>query len=225
MGLWEYDPIAKMGLRCKIHPKCFFCGSKFDLFSTKLIDFPLNSGSSRGHAIDVVFMCPQCGYLDVFGVAIDKGHFDEKQSMIHGMLENMEAVYKDYDRNFAKEKNVTEGVNFSRTPLWDRVDGAEAHEPKFRVGCFHCGDELTLRHSTLAYKDEGSEFGVNQACYKCSGCGWFIRFNVVDETEYLKEIREKCREKKSLVPDNKKWSDEDEEIGRQLEALGYWGGR
>ena len=83
---------------------------------------------------------------------------------------------------------------------------------------------MAIRHGTAAYASPGE--GVNVLAYKCPRCAWFIQFFIVDEVEYIDEIIDKHRGGSyRFVPLCDDWSDENEEIGRQLEAMGYWGGR
>jgi len=49
---------------------------------------------------------------------------------------------------------------------------------------------------------------------------------VIDDNKYLKKVVKKYRNGyMRLLPSNDEWSDEDELIKKQLENLGYWGGR
>ncbi len=225
-GLWEEDPTAVMGLRCKIHPKCQFCGTPESLFSTKLIDFELDYTSKvRGQAIDVMLYCTECGYIDTFGVAIDRKHWEAKRKLIMEMMEKLDCVRIDVKKDYIKERNVSDTVQYPKVKLWSRTDDEIGHVPEFEVKCFHCGDKLTLRHSTIHYHPEESHAtGLNQACYKCPTCAWFVRFNVIDDREYLEKVHE-IRGRRGKIPSKSEWSEENEDIARQLEALGYFGGR
>ena len=226
-GLWEEDPTAKMGLRCKIHPRCYFCDTPLQVFTTGLLDFALEreKQDKRSHAIDVDFMCPNCGYLDVFGVAITEAHWGRILQMLAEMTDKKEAVFMKDATYYKGDRNVTDGVTVEKTPAWDRTHDIEAHKPKFPVTCFHCQTEMRLRHTTLLFHDNDDyKYELNQACYKCPRCGWFVRFNIIDDTDYLKEVDAKYRPRKSYHPTLEEWS-EDKETERQLEGLGYWGGR
>jgi len=114
-----------------------------------------------------------------------------------------------------------------KAPLWKRTDDAYGHEPMFPVKCRHCGQEMPIRHSTIAFgkvKDD-EQVSVNQVCYKCKYCAWFITFTVEDSARYLKHILKKYRKgNKKLVP-VEDWTNDDEEIAKRLESLGYFGGR
>jgi len=70
----------------------------------------------------------------------------------------------------------------------------------------------------------GAGIGINMISYKCSQCAHVIRFYVPDEMEYLKKIYD-MRGGTWYIPSVEEWSEEDEEVGRQLQALGYFGGR
>jgi len=223
-GLWEEDKTAFMGLRFKIKPKCIFCSGELALFSTKLIEFPLDGGKARGQAIDVMLYCPACGYIDTFGVAVTREHYERLHGVITKMTERAQIREIDPDRNYIQEKNVSDGVSYPNVQLWDRTDDELGHTPRFDIKCYFCGSAMTLRHATSHYHDkEECKRGLNQMCYKCSKCAWFVRFNVTDDKEYLQKLHE-IRGKKGHIPTIKEWS-EDEEIARQLEAMGYYGGR
>jgi len=226
MGCWQEDPTAKFGLRCTFHPKCPFCKTPLRVLTTNLLDFKLDEEQEiNSHALDVDFMCPACGYLDIFGVAISEEHWGRILKLLADLMEKEEAVYLGDVEEIRGEKNVVHGVSVKHTPLWERTYNIEAHKPKFEVKCFHCGEDMTLRHTTLHYHDDGShEYELNQACYKCARCGWFIRFNIIDEVSYLKEIHTKFRKDIIHHPPVEEWS-EDKEKERQLKSLGYWGGR
>ena len=241
MGHWHPDDTAKFGLRCDFHPKCFFCSTPLTVFTTGLLDFALDpeSQDERSHALDVNFMCSGCGYIDVFGVAINEEHWLKIIDLLKEVVDASEGAYMKDAKYYQQDVNVTEGVNVEKTPKWKRTFNARAHEPKMPVKCFHCGTDMGMRHSTLFFHDDENDRNeLNRMAYKCAECGWFVRFNVIDDTQYLKEVHEKYRNGKSLDPKEKKfvrgkslvptkeeWSDEDKEKARQLEALGYWGGR
>lgn len=131
-----------------------------------------------------------------------------------------------------KKKDNPKEIVIERTPGWERTNDVQGHSPKFPIHCFRCSDQgktmpMALRHSTVYLEDadEPSDCGINHMAYKCPRCAWFITFHVVDEGEYLKRVLEDFRHgNQKLVPECDNWSDEHEEIGRQLQALGYWGG-
>jgi hypothetical protein len=200
------------------------CGTPESLFSTKLIDFPLDNGNAIGHAIDVMLYCKECGYIDTFGVAIDRKHWEDKRKLVLDMMKDLKCVEVDEKRDYVKERNVSDVVNYPKVKMWEQTHDESGHKPSFAVKCFHCGEELVLRHSTIHYhQDENHAVGLNQMCYKCPKCAWFVRFNVIDDKEYLEEVHE-IRGKRGKVPSKDEWS-ENEEIARQLEGLGYFGGR
>jgi len=121
-------------------------------------------------------------------------------------------------------------VKLKVTPRWDRTEDAQGHSPKFNIRCFHCDMPMTLRHSVIADTktilalDEDTD--VNVMSYKCPRCAWFTRFNVVDKKRYLKKVIKKYRKNHiKFIPTCDDWSNESNEIKKQLSALGYWGGR
>jgi len=66
---------------------------------------------------------------------------------------------------------------------------------------------------------------VNQVAFKCPECAWVARFNVRDKKEYLEEIINRRNGRLLYLPPKDEWEKESEEIARQLESLGYVGGR
>ena len=141
-GYWEEDWTAKMGLRCKFHPKCYFCGARLRLFDTGLLDFPLdeNKPEKRSHAVDCNFMCPECGWRSIFGVAVSKKHWGRLLKMLEKMAKDSEAKYlfdKDKKDYFLKSSNVADGIETAKTPLWKRTNDADAHKPLFDDKCYY----------------------------------------------------------------------------------------
>lgn len=121
-------------------------------------------------------------------------------------------------------------IKLKATPRWERTEDIQGHAPKFNIRCFRCDMPMALRHSVIAdpkislAADEDND--LNVMSYKCPRCAWFIRFNVIDKKRYLKKVIKKYRDGyRKFIPTCDDWSKEQEEIGKQLEALGYWGGR
>ena len=113
---------------------------------------------------------------------------------------------------------------------WERTEDIYGHRAKFHVGCRFCDDyKMVVRHSGIF--DEkfmpvfGEGNGVNIMTYKCPSCANVIRFYVPDDMVYLSRIKNEIRGGTWFVPSETEWSDEDMEVGRQLVALGYFGGR
>ena len=90
MAVWNVvDNGTYSGLECRFTPCCHYCyeldGHKVEMQNTciKLLNFPLNEpayfehGIMNGYAIDVEVECPICGYWEVFGVAVDKEHWQQ----------------------------------------------------------------------------------------------------------------------------------------------------
>ena len=86
---------------------------------------------------------------------------------------------------------------------------------------------MVVRHSTIVTskikKDE--DVAMNQMCYKCKYCAWFIAFMVEDSPRYLKHVVKKHRKGNSKLVPVDDWTSDDEKVAKQLEALGYFGGR
>jgi len=86
---------------------------------------------------------------------------------------------------------------------------------------------MALRHSIVTVDEENHDrpIEINQMSYKCPRCAWFVRFYVIDDVEYLKQVFEWRDKKQKFIPSVDNWSEEHAEIGRQLQAMGYWAGR
>jgi hypothetical protein len=149
------------------------------------------------------------------------------------------------------EEKRFEGIKINTALRWDRTNDVQGHKPKWNIECVHCKYTvdnpwmalkyiwyyffnkqrlkpmpMALRHSTLTGDKDSEGRDANIMCYKCPRCAWFITFYVMDDSSYLSEIRDKYREGyRKFIPSIDDWSDESEEIARQLEALGYFGGR
>jgi len=82
--LWAGDTSTISGLMCLFQPICEFDGAKMELGMYKPLEFGINDGSKKknAHAVDVVMICPECGFKDVFGVAVSKAHYDSIQKYI-----------------------------------------------------------------------------------------------------------------------------------------------
>ena len=101
---------------------------------------------------------------------------------------------------------------------WKRVDTIWGYEPTFEPKCRYCGIPLQARFSVI-YDDYSL-----LAKYKCPSCGWFSGFEIDGDKEYHKEVFEKRGKVHTITPTVEELS-EDEGIKRQLEGLGYFGGR
>ena len=89
---------------------------------------------------------------------------------------------------------------------------------------------MALRHSVITFLAIDTALSenndVNIMSYKCPRCAWFIRFNVVDKIRYLRKVIKKYRKGyRKFIPTCDDWSNESEDIKKQLSVLGYWGGR
>ena len=99
---------------------------------------------------------------------------------------------------------------------------------------------MFLRYSQLIIEGlrlYGEDNVFDQQAWKCARCAWVQRFNIEermveeadhDNQEYLTKIyelrKEDGKENGLYLPPIEEWS-EDEERRRQLEGLGYIGGR
>jgi len=82
---------------------------------------------------------------------------------------------------------------------------------------------MVLRSSVLGLHGEpyaSTDNTTNYIVYKCPKCDAIQRFDVQDEKEYLGQVRAH-RGGMLFVPDMEDW-ERDEEIKKQLSALGYF---
>jgi len=108
---------------------------------------------------------------------------------------------------------------------WKRTNDYIGHTPLFDVFCkYHKEDEMFMRYSQLVPKHlEFSRLAgqKNQVEYKCMKCGWVARFFIDEDEEYLDKVKG-WRIQRGLS--EHQW-EEDEEKKKQLQTLGYLGGR
>lgn len=108
---------------------------------------------------------------------------------------------------------------------WERTNDVLGHRPKFKVKCRFCKVNMIQRYSVVFPKPNalhGFTVAGNQIAFKCPKCGYHIRFNIPDDKEYIEKIH-RIRAG-TYHSDLEEWQ-ENELIGKQLAALGYWGGR
>lgn len=116
-------------------------------------------------------------------------------------------------------------------PKWERTHDRNGHKPNFDLTCRFCGSPMIVRYSKV-FTERDMAYGIagatHQIAMKCPACAWVCRFNVRDDQEYLNEIIAARDGHNMYVPPAVEWTDsdsDDEKIRRQLEALGYVGGR
>jgi len=110
---------------------------------------------------------------------------------------------------------------------WKRVDNLNGHEPIMDMTCKFCGGKMFFRCSVLYLtrkRERGITRPINQISYKCPDCAWVSRFNVEDDQEYIQKVFERRGLVDLYVPPVEEWMRENEEIRKQLAALGYVGG-
>lgn len=97
MSYWDEDSESWMGLKANFQPMCLFGHGEMALHSAKLLNFSLEQDPEKrtSHAIDVVMRCPYCGYLDIFGVAIDRAHWERTRDKIEE-YKNQHGFYIQY---------------------------------------------------------------------------------------------------------------------------------
>jgi len=108
---------------------------------------------------------------------------------------------------------------------WERTNDEQGHKSLFEIKCKYCNIDLMFRGS-LIMKPKSKEqiIGMNKVGFKCKRCGFYRPFYVEDTKEYLGKILKIRNDVSLFTPNWETWS-EDDEKRRQLEALGYIGGR
>ena len=92
MSVWEEDDSAYSGLKCNFRPHCPWCNIPMSLFDIKSLHFSIPDGKpgANSNAIDVVMRCPECGYYDIFGVAVKDKHREALRQKVDKGIENKE---------------------------------------------------------------------------------------------------------------------------------------
>ena len=109
------------------------------------------------------------------------------------------------------------------TSKWERTNGPDGYRPKFPITCRYCEGPMVMRFSEADF-DKGRP-PQNHIGYKCPECAWIARFEIQDDKEYLLETVRRRGGALHFVPDMDAMGGDDERIAKQLEALGYMGGR
>jgi hypothetical protein len=77
---------AAMG--CSFTPTCIFHPkSRLILSTSSMIVFPVERGDGSkqaGHAMDLTMVCPECGYREMFGVALHEHEADWMMQTMKG---------------------------------------------------------------------------------------------------------------------------------------------
>jgi len=76
--LWVGDESVTTGLKCLFTPTCALCETSMEFANAKPQNFAINDGTGKknAHALDVLMWCPECGCIEIFGVAVSKEHYD-----------------------------------------------------------------------------------------------------------------------------------------------------
>ncbi len=100
MKYWEDGDFkgSKLGMTAKFVPTCpFHTNIGMILKNCKALHFSLRGDDDwDSHALDVVMTCPECGYIDLFGVAIS----EEYHTKITEMVDH------DRERDFGLHTNI-----------------------------------------------------------------------------------------------------------------------
>ena len=101
---------------------------------------------------------------------------------------------------------------------WEKTNDEWGYRPTFEMKCRFCKVDMQARFS-LVYGDYSMILK-----YKCPSCGWFAEFDLDLDKEYQKWVFEARGKIQAITPKMDEFR-ENAEISRQLEGLGYWGGR
>ena len=76
--LWAGDDKITTGLKCLFTPQCAFCDIGMQFWSVTPQKFSINDGTKekKSHAMDIVLWCPECGHINLFGVAVSGDHYE-----------------------------------------------------------------------------------------------------------------------------------------------------
>jgi len=76
--LWAGDEDATFGLMCLFTPQCRFCDVGMEFWLATPQKFAINDGTDKknSHAVDIMMWCPECGHINLFGVAVSKEHYE-----------------------------------------------------------------------------------------------------------------------------------------------------
>jgi poly(3-hydroxyalkanoate) synthetase len=76
-------------------------------FDIKLLNFSiLDSGEKNSYAIDVTTICHECGYHDIFGVAVSKEHGLDARERAKDYIKEMTGESIEEIREKAKKANT-----------------------------------------------------------------------------------------------------------------------
>ena len=190
-------------------------------------------GAPDAHAIDMECRCQKCGYWEAFGVALSKREYEPLFQMLH--VGGAETAETDVGKITGMMINP-DALGTDMDDCWEKTNDLRGHKPKFAIICYHCKqngyhEEMFLRYSYMAPRDDhiNEIYGcLNQLEYKCKKCAWTTKFLVETSGGYLSGImdkREKAGYHRHLYHQEPgEWA-EDKEIEKQLQALGYVGGR
>jgi len=99
---WEADTSmgSLLGIVSKFVPLCPF-HPKIGMYviNCKVFNFSLrNDENLDSHAIDVALSCPECGYLEVFGVPITQKHYTKVVDTVREYREKGIGVHETFER-------------------------------------------------------------------------------------------------------------------------------
>lgn len=112
--------------------------------------------------------------------------------------------------------------------VWKKSNNEMGYTPTFDIKCYFCGSEMFPRLSLMEVEGKGDSIhSVTLAfkiAYKCAKCAWLVTFQITTENEYWTKTLLLRGNRMLYYPPLEVWNEE-KSIRRQLEGLGYFGGR
>ena len=72
---WTFTDATPPELTCSFKPGCLFCGSKMRFKNATMYKVQMSGQCDpdpQGRAIDIMMICPECHYVEGFGVALSQ---------------------------------------------------------------------------------------------------------------------------------------------------------
>ena len=77
---WKTCDDTVLGLEADFEPKCVFCGTEMECLASQILNFALDLDKLDdygSYAVDIGVICQKCGWVGMFGVAIEKEHYEK----------------------------------------------------------------------------------------------------------------------------------------------------
>lgn len=101
---------SKLGMTAKFAPTCpFHPRTLMYIKDCKLLNFSLRDDDVLdSNALDVVLGCPECGYIDIFGIAVSKEYRAQVREMVENDKKQNIGVYTNIVRAEASDGNLAD---------------------------------------------------------------------------------------------------------------------